>query len=285
VDYVWAMSSPGWVFVTGASTGIGRAAVERLVCDGFQVIAGVRKNGDQPAASTASVIIDVANGPSVEAATAQVLEISGGRLFGLVNNAGISVAGPFEALALADYRRQFDVNFFGQIDVTVRLTPSLLDTRGRIVNIGSIGGRVAAPFIGAYAASKFALRGWNDAMRMELAPHGIKVVLVQPGAISTEIWGKGNTGADEVLGRMGPEMQVRYASQVAGVRKTAAMVEKSAIPASKVADVISKALTAKNPRAHVLVGVDARVQAAVGVLPTRASDRVFGVIMSAPKGS
>jgi NAD(P)-dependent dehydrogenase (short-subunit alcohol dehydrogenase family) len=275
----------GWVFVTGASTGIGKAAVERLVADGFQVIAGVRKDGDQPVTSTAHVLIDVADEASVAAACKQIIDITGGRLAGLVNNAGISVAGPFEALSVSDYRRQFDVNFFGQLDVTSHLMPSLLAAGGRIVNIGSIGGRVAGTYLGAYNASKFALRAWNDALRAELAPHGVKVVLVEPGAIATEIWGKANAEADEVLDTMPPELAARYSRQTAGVRKAVAMVTKNAIPASKVAAVISSALTSKRPRTHVLVGIDARVQAAVGALPTPASDRVFAALMRGPKDS
>src|SRR4051812_27733994 len=120
------MSDKGWVFVTGASTGIGRATVERLVSDGWRVIAGVRRDGDQPPSSTAHVLVDVADTEQVATAAKQVLELSDGKLAGLLNNAGFTIAGPFEALTLDDWRRQFDVNFFGHLDVTQRLLPAIL---------------------------------------------------------------------------------------------------------------------------------------------------------------
>lgn len=277
------MSDKGWVFVTGASTGIGRASVERLVSDGFRVIAGVRRDGDQPPTSTAHVLVDVSEGEQVATATKQVLELCDGRLAGLVNNAGISVAGPFEGLSLDEWRRQFDVNFFGQIDVTQRLLPALLAASGCIVNIGSIGGRMASPFLGPYNASKFAVRAWTDALRAELAPHGVRAVLVEPGSIATEIWRKGNQQADDVLGRLSPDLQQRYARQAAGAKKAAATVERNAIPAAKVGAVVATALTARKPKAHYVVGVDAKVQAFLAKLPASATDKVVGAMMRPPK--
>lgn len=281
--YSSRMADKGWVFVTGASTGIGRASVERLVSDGWKVIAGVRRDGDQPPTSTAHVLIDVSDGEQVATATKQVIELCDGRLAGLVNNAGISVAGPFEGLSLDEWRRQFDVNFFGQIDVTQRLLPALLAGSGRIVTIGSIGGRMASPFLGPYNASKFAVRGWTDAMRAELAPHGVRVVLVEPGSIATEIWRKGNDQADDVLGRLTPEQEQRYGRQAAGAKKAAAMVERNAIPAAKVGAVVATALIARKPKAHYVVGTDARFQAILATLPAGATDRLLGAMMRPPK--
>lgn len=279
------MSDKRWAFVTGASTGIGRASVERLASDGWNVIAGVRKDGDQPSAATAHVLVDVSDADQVEAAAKQVSEIAGGRLYGLVNNAGISVSGPFEVLSVDDYRRQFDVNFFGHLAITQLLLPMLLETKGRIVTIGSIGGRMATPFLSPYNASKFAIRGWSDAARVELAPHGVGVVLVEPGSIATEIWGKGNASAFEVLARMTPEQGERYAKQIAGVFKVAQTVEKNAIPAAKVADAVARALTARKPKPHVVVGTDARVQAILAVLPGSVRDKALALAMKPPKQS
>ncbi|MBV9097360.1 MAG: SDR family oxidoreductase [Frankiaceae bacterium] len=277
------MADKGWVFVTGASTGIGRASVEQLVTDGWQVIAGVRRDGDQPPTSTAHVLIDVSDGEQVATATKQVLELCDGRLAGLVNNAGISVAGPFEGLSLDEWRRQFDVNFFGQIDVTQRLLPAVLAASGRVVNIGSIGGRMASPFLGPYNASKFAVRAWTDAMRAELAPHGVRVVLVEPGSIATEIWRKGNDQADDVLDRLDDEKKARYARQAAGAKKAAATVERNAIPAAKVGEVVASALSKSKPKTHYVVGVDAKVQAFLAKLPASATDKVVGAMMRPPK--
>jgi NAD(P)-dependent dehydrogenase (short-subunit alcohol dehydrogenase family) len=229
------------------------------------------------------VLIDVTDADQVTSATAAVLDRCGGQLSGLVNNAGITIAGPFEALTLADWRRQFDINFFGHLDVTQRVLPALLAAKGRIVTIGSIGGRVAGAFLGPYNASKFAIRAWNDALRAELAPQGVRVVLLEPGAIATEIWGKGNAQADEVLERLTPDQVQRYGAMAAGAKKAAAMVERNAIPAAKAAAVVATAMSARRPKAHYLVGVDARFQAVIGALPTRASDKVFSVVMRPPK--
>ena len=264
----------GTVFVTGASSGIGKATVERLAADGVPVIAGVRREADVPAVATGHVLIDLGEPESVVTAAKQLLEQTDGALAGLVNNAGINVNGPFEALPIEEWRRQFEVNLFGQLTLTRDLLPALLDSRGRIVTVGSVGGRFSSPFLGPYSASKFAVRAWMDALRHELAPHGVKAVLVEPGAIATPIWGKGNAHADTVLDGMSEEQKARYSGQVAKARKAAGLAERNAIAPEKVAAVIAQALTARNPNGRYLVGVDARLQAAVAAAPTRAADWV-----------
>jgi NAD(P)-dependent dehydrogenase (short-subunit alcohol dehydrogenase family) len=264
----------GAIFVTGASTGIGRATVERLAADGYAVVAGVRREADVPSAATGHVLIDLAEPESVATAAKDVLELTDGALAGLVNNAGINVNGPFEVLPIEEWRRQFEVNLFGQLTLTRELLPMLLAGRGRIITVGSVGGRFSAPFLGPYSASKFAVRAWMDALRHELAPHGVKAILIEPGAIDTPIWNKGNAHADTVLGGMSEEQKSRYDGQVAGARKLAALAERNAIPPAKVADVIAKALTTSRPSGRYLVGTDAKAQALIAVAPTRLSDWV-----------
>src|SRR6058998_2772553 len=264
----------GTIFVTGASTGIGRATVERLAANSYAVIAGVRRDADAPPAAAGHVLIDLSEPESVVAAAKHLLEQTDGSLDALVNNAGINVNGPFEALPIDEWRRQFEVNLFGQLTLTRELLPALLASRGRVITVGSVGGRYSAPFLGPYSASKFAVRAWMDALRHELEPHGVKAVLIEPGAIDTPIWKKGTSHADTVLAGMTDEQKQRYAGQVAGTLKLAAMAERNAIPPQKVAAVIAKALTARNPRGRYLVGVDARVQAVIAAAPTRANDWV-----------
>jgi NAD(P)-dependent dehydrogenase (short-subunit alcohol dehydrogenase family) len=275
----------GAIFVTGASTGIGRATVERLASDGYFVVAGVRRDADAPPTAAAHVLIDLGEPESIATAVKDVLGQTDGALSGLVNNAGINVNGPFEVLPIEEWRRQFEVNLFGQLGLTRELLPALLASRGRIVTVGSVGGRYSAPFLGPYSASKFAVRAWMDALRHELAPHGVKAVLIEPGAIDTPIWNKGTSHADTVLGGMSEEQKLRYAGQVAGALKLAAMAERNAIPPQKVADVIARALTARNPRGRYLVGVDARAQAVLAATPTRTSDWVTRRLVRPPKGS
>src|SRR4051794_31941071 len=219
------MSSSRTILVTGASTGIGRAAVDRLAADGFTVIAGVRREADVPASASSHLLVDLGEPESVAHAAKTVLERTDGNLAGLVNNAGINVNGPFEVLPLDEWRRQFEVNLFGHLAVTKELLPTLLETRGRMVTVGSIGGRFSAPFLAPYSASKFAIRAWSDALRIELAPHGVRVVLVEPGAVATEIWGKGNAHADLTVDGMTDEQKLRYAKQVTNARKRAAFAE------------------------------------------------------------
>ena len=273
----------GAIFVTGASTGIGRASAERLAAAGYDVIPGLRRPDTLPDPVKESVTIDLADPASIGPACAEVLDRAGGRLVGLVNNAGYTVSGPFEALDLDDWRAQFEVNFFGHLAITRALLPALLAAHGRVVNVGSVGGRFSAPFIGPYSASKFAIRAWSDAIRIELAPQGVHVALVEPGAIDTPLWRKGNELADAQLERLTEDQQTRYAQGIKGARRAANMAEKHAIPAEKCAKVIEHALTARRPKGRYLVGVDARVQAAVSILPTRAFDGVTRVLLGQPR--
>lgn len=272
--------SRGAIFVTGASTGIGRASAERLARAGYDVIPGLRRPDALPEPIKDPVTIDLADAASIGPATDQVLERAGGRLVGLVNNAGYTVSGPAEALDVDDWRAQFEVNLFGHIAITHALLPALIANKGRIVNVGSIGGRMSSPFITPYNASKFAIRAWTDGMRMELAPHGVHVALLEPGSIDTPLWQKGNELADEQLGRLTDEQRSRYARQIKGARKAADFAASHGIPAERCAEVVEHAMTSRRPKGRYLVGRDARIQALVSILPVRISDRMTQTMLS-----
>jgi NAD(P)-dependent dehydrogenase (short-subunit alcohol dehydrogenase family) len=274
--------SKGNVFVTGASTGIGRATVARLASRGYDVIAGVRRDADVPAEAKAHVLIDLGDPDAITTGCKEVLAHSGGDLAGVVNNAGINVNGPFEVVPLEEWRRQFEVNLFGHLAVTRELLPTLFETKGRIVTVGSIGGRFSAPFLAPYSASKFAIRAWSDALRIELAPHGVQVVLIEPGAVSTEIWGKGNQHADRVIDGMSEEQRQRYDAQITAARRRAGFAERNAVSADTAADVIAKAFERRRPRGRYMVGADARVQALVSILPTRMLDATTRLLLGQP---
>jgi len=273
----------GKVFVTGASTGIGRATVERLAADGYVVIAGVRKDSDAPPAADSHVLIDLAEPESVVRAAKDVLAQTDGTLDALVNNAGININGPFETVPIEEWRRQFEVNFFGQVTLTRELLPAILASRGRVITVGSVGGRFSAPFLGPYSASKFAVRGWMDAMRHELAPHGVRAILVEPGAVETAIWGKGNSYADDMVAGLTDEQRRRYGKQIEGARSMAALAERNAVPAEKAAAVIASALSSRHPSGRYLVGVDARMQAVLAAAPTRVLDFVTRLLLRQPR--
>jgi NAD(P)-dependent dehydrogenase (short-subunit alcohol dehydrogenase family) len=250
----------GLVVITGASTGIGRAAAQRMAARGYDVLAGVRKDSDADAIRgerITPVIVDVTDGAQVADLRAAV----GDRpLAGLVNNAGISVSGPLEFMPLDEFKRQFEVNLFSHVAVTQALLESLRLARGRIVNTGSVGARTPLPFTSPYAASKAALWAMGEALRGELRPWGIHVATVEPGAIATEIWGKGSAQAADAGAALPERGRELYGSTLAKTGEIIANITANASSPEKVADVIEHALTSPRPKDRYLVGGDARQQ-------------------------
>jgi len=266
----------GLIVVTGASTGIGRATAQRLAARGHDVLAGVRSEATGEAIRgehITPVIIDVTNREHVGALRATV----GDRpLAGLVNNAGINISGPLEFLALDELRRQFEVNLFGHVAVIQALLEPLRTGRGRIVNTGSVGARTPLPFTAPYAASKAALWAMGEALRGELRPWGIHVATVEPGAVATEIWGKADSQAGEMVSGLAPRGQELYGRTLGRVGDIVSSVSAGAIAPERVADVIEHALTSRRPRDRYLVGTDARQQTiARRVLGFRRFDRLL----------
>jgi NAD(P)-dependent dehydrogenase (short-subunit alcohol dehydrogenase family) len=251
--------------VTGASTGIGEATAKRLSARGWRVLAGVRKPGDAPA-GTEEVLLDVTDAEAISAAAERV-----DRLDGLVDNAGIAIAAPLEKLPVDELRRQLEVNVVGQVAVTQAFLPALRAGRGRIVLMGSIAGRSALPFLGAYAMSKHALEAMADALRVELAPDGIRVAIVEPGTIATPIWTKPQTVADT----LDEEAMARYGKRIEAMRAKAAERAARGASADRVAAAVEHALTTERPKTRYLVGRDAKLRAAIEKLPDRTRDRVI----------
>lgn len=278
------------IVITGASTGIGRACALHLDQLGFSVFAGVRRDADGAALRSAAsdrltpLRIDVTDGATIAAAREQIeTAANGGGVRGLVNNAGIGIGGPLEFVPLDDLRRQLEVNVIGQVAVTQAFLPMLRQARGRIVNIGSIGGRMATPFLGPYVASKFALEAITDALRMELRPWGIGVAIVEPGSIATAIWEKAKDTSKQVSDNLSPQGRELYGAAVSSLQETMAEFEKRAIPAERVAKAVTHALLSKRPKTRYLVGTDARIQAALAaVVPDRITDRLIARQMRLP---
>jgi NAD(P)-dependent dehydrogenase (short-subunit alcohol dehydrogenase family) len=184
-------------------------------------------------------------------------------LHGLVNNAGVAIGGPLEHLAIEDLRRQLDVNVVAHVAVTQAVLPLIRRATGRLVFIGSLSGRVGLPMIGAYAAAKFALEGLTESWRAELSPWGIKVILIEPGSIKTEIWGKARDDAREVERRFPPHVLEQYRAHIDMARTVVERQDKAAISPSKVARTVEAALFDSRPRTRYLVGMDARSVAAM----------------------
>ena len=271
----------GTVLITGASTGIGEATARHLKELGFDAVGAVRKDEDAErlrSAGLRSVKLDVTDAGSIAGAG---VELGDGPLGGLVNNAGIAVVGPVEFLPLEELRRQLEINLVGQVAVIQHFLPALRAARGRIVNVSSIGGRVALPLVGAYNMSKFGLEAMSDSLRRELRGQGVDVVVIEPGGVKTPIWDKGTELGDSLLAAMPPEAHRLYGRLVDALRAQTAKIQRdTGIEPREVAEVIGDALTSKRPRARYLVGRDARLRGpAAAILPDRVLDRLVARAM------
>jgi NAD(P)-dependent dehydrogenase (short-subunit alcohol dehydrogenase family) len=253
------------VVVTGASSGIGRATAERLRDRGWLVYSSVRRMGEAPDGTT-ELVFDVADGEAVARSAATVDELDA-----LVDNAGIAIASPLEFLPPHELTRQLDVNVVGQLRVLQAFLPKLRRSRGRIVLMGSIGGKSALPFLGAYAMSKFALEAMADSLRLELSPFGIHVAILEPGTIATAIWTKPQRAVEDLP----PEAAQLYGERIEKFRRLAASRAGNAVPAEEVAKAVEHALTAAKPKTRYVVGPDAKRRAAVQKLPDRWRDSVL----------
>jgi NAD(P)-dependent dehydrogenase (short-subunit alcohol dehydrogenase family) len=264
--------------ITGSSTGIGEACALHLDRLGHQVYAGVRRESDgENLRSKASdrlnpVIIDVTDQATIDAAAKRV-ESEVGELHGLVNNAGVGRGGPIEFLSIDEWRDQFDVNVFGQLAVTKAMLPLIRAATGRVVFIGSIGGRVSNHSLGPYNASKHAIEAIGDTLRQELHPWHISVSIVEPGAIKTEMWNKANDTVERLEREYPKEALELYAKHIEGAKKGIEFQAKNAVDAQKAADAVEHALLSNRPKTRYLVGRDARMMATLrALLPDRALD-------------
>jgi len=226
----------------------------------------------------------VTDADSVAAAGERVRDATAGSgLAALVNNAGIAVTAPLEFVPIPEFRNQLEVNVIGQVAVTQALLGSLRAARGRIVNVSSIGGRIALPLAGPYAASKFALEALSDCLRVELRPWGIQTIAIEPGSIATEIWESGAQAFTQLRKRMPPEAMDLYGEAIEATARASAETGARGIPPERAAEVIEKALSARRPRARYLVGRDARGMAAgKRLMPPKLYDRITARVLRLP---
>ena len=274
------------VVVTGASTGIGAATARELARRGFHVLAGVRHDRDGDAIRGPGIeplIIDITNPDHIQALVTRVRGDAQGRAVrALVNNAAVGVNVPVEAFAIDEWRRLFEVNLFGHVAVTQALLPALIRSEGRVVNISSVGGKVAMATYGPYAGTKFALEAVSDSLRREMTPFGVGVVVVEPGAVRTEMPGRAIATAHKLASAMSPEQSQRYGPLVQAITAQTAShtTSGSGLPADAAAKVIAKAVTARKPRTRYTVGRDAAlITRLVRFLPDRTLDRVLVAVL------
>jgi NAD(P)-dependent dehydrogenase (short-subunit alcohol dehydrogenase family) len=271
------------VLVTGAGRGLGYVAAVRLAAAGWRVYAGVRNAADAQRMAEKSnvtpVIVDVTNEEHLAQLPSQLPE----RLDALVSNAGVAVGGPIETLTLDDLRWQLDVNVIGAVGVTQAVLPLIRKAHGRIVFISSTSGRVATPSLGAYGASKFALEAIGDSLRNELRPWGIKVSLIEPGQIDTDMSKGSHEQHDENIAKMSTGHQKLYAKHSEGMHKAIDLMDGVISSPEEITVAIERALTDKRPRARYLVGKGSRAHAYTRILPSPMADAIFSRATGIPK--
>ena len=271
------------VVITGTSTGIGWGTAKVLIANGFRVFGSVRKVADAErlvaefGAGFVPLIFDVTDEAAVKAAAANVRrELAGEKLFGLVNNAGVAVAGPLLQLPIAEFRRQIDINLVGVVITTqafaplLGIGPQLEGSPGRIVNIGSVGGRNAIPFVSPYNASKFAIEGLSESLRRELLPFGIDVIIIAPGAVATPIWDK----AEQI--DIAPYRDTPYAVPLERLRAYMLGMGKNGLPPERVGEAVLLALTTPKPKVRYAVSPQPLQDFMARHLPRRVVDRMIG---------
>jgi NAD(P)-dependent dehydrogenase (short-subunit alcohol dehydrogenase family) len=268
--------------VTGASTGIGWGCVEVLTAKGFHVFGSVRKEADAERLKAefgqqfTPLLFDLTDAAAVRGGADRVAAVLGNAtLAGLVNNAGIAVAGPLLHLDIDELRHQLEVNVTGQLIVTQAFAPLLgadgsrSGEPGRIVMITSVGGRNANPFMGPYNASKFALEGLSESLRRELMIFGINVVVVAPGAVATPIWDK----AEQL--DISRYAYTPYAAALDKLKSYMLELGRKGFPPEKIGEAVYRALTAKNPKVRYTVSPDPLQNLMVTMLPKRLVDRMI----------
>jgi NAD(P)-dependent dehydrogenase (short-subunit alcohol dehydrogenase family) len=274
---------PRTALVTGASSGIGRAAVARLAAEGWHVFATVRRAEDAASLAAAfgpavtALIADVTDAAALSVARDRVVEhVAGKPLGALLVNAGIALPGPLLHQPLGEIRHSFEVNVLGAIATVQAFAPLMIaqtEQPGRIVAISSVSGKIAAPFVGAYAASKYALEAACDSLRRELMIHGIDVIVIEPGPIATPIWRKSIAGSRYE--------DTAYRDVFARMSDHVAASEAGALPVERVADVVMKALTARRPRTRYVVVRNPLIN---WLLPRALPDRVLDRLIARQLG-
>ena len=261
------------VLVTGANSGIGLATAQYLASKGFHVFAGARNTADLAALCTNTNItpvrLDVTKTQDVLEAK-KIIQQNAAGLFGLVNNAGITKAGPLMDVDVEDLRTQFEVNVFGVHQITQAVFPLLYKAKGRIVMMSSDSGFFATPFVGPYCSSKFALEGYSDSLRREIISHGMKVILIEPGRIQTQIWNK----AEETM-KSGKHVQSIFWNEARAMGQYSIRKGKtSGLPPVEVAKIVHLALTAENPKLRYIVAENKFEYQMMKILPASYVDKI-----------
>ncbi|WP_395066120.1 SDR family NAD(P)-dependent oxidoreductase [Flavobacterium sp.] len=268
------------IVVTGTSTGIGNATAKELASRGYYVLAGVRRDIDADAirgTNIEPVILDITNQIHITNLVKRIKKDPEKRLLrALINNAAIEINAPLEVLHLSEWRRQFEVNVFGQVAMIQALLPSLFQSRGTIVNISSIGGKAAMAGYGPYASTKFALEGLSDALRRELQPFGVKVIVIEPGGVTSPMSLQVRSKAEKITNEMTSEQRSRYGGLMYAMVSLAESYIKNAVSAEKAGQIIANTITNKRTHTRYTIGQDAAMVRFMNwILPDRILDKLL----------
>jgi NAD(P)-dependent dehydrogenase (short-subunit alcohol dehydrogenase family) len=283
---------PKSVVITGASSGLGKAAAIRLSELGYRVFAGVRAESSAAELSGVSpstgelipVMLDVTDANSIARVGERVEQsCSDTGLWAVVNNAGVCISAPLESVRMDVVRTQLETNIVGTLAVSQRFLPLLRASGGRIVNVSSGIGNIALPYLGLYSAAQFAKEGLSDALRRELRPLGVSVSVIQPGAVYTPIWGKIRRTADEILAAAPADVRETYRARfIQFLNMNEARAQASRNTTADYADTVAIALAAKHPKTRYRVGADSWSSAlARRAVPDRLMDTLIAVGLEA----
>lgn len=271
----------GNLLISGCSSGIGRACALHFAGRGYRVFACVRKEADaaslrvaDPSGKLEPLMLDVTDTSQLASVVAELAGRLGQQgLTGLVNNAGVGNGGPLEFQDPDEVRHTFEVNVMGPLRLSQALLPLLRTARGRIINIGSMAGKVVVPMNGSYSISKFGLEAFSDALRQELQPHGVRVALVEPGPIATPMISGAQEKGDSHLAALPPEATEYYGERMARLLAQLADIERKAPSPAVVVRAVEHALESAKPKARYVVTRDAKVLIFLRwLLPDRALD-------------
>lgn len=253
----------GIVVVTGASSGIGQASARELARRGFHVLATIRRAADADRLGNANiepVLLDITDETGIAALAKRIADDPQRRpLRGLINNAGVGMNAPVETLPLADWRRLFEINLFGHVAMIQALLPMLIKSAGTVVNISSVGGKVAMAGYGPYAATKFGMEAVSDSLRREVAPLGVKVVVIEPGAVVTEMLGRVDKVGAKVIDDMTALQRSRYSAMMRAVVAQAQAAVPRGASAEQAGKVVADAVTSRRPKTRYTIGREAAI--------------------------
>ncbi len=271
-------NSPKSVLISGANSGIGLCCAVHLANKGYRVFAGYRNPADAArlAAKHPAIIpvpLELTSQTSLKNALSTITEqLNGASLDGLVNNAGVVISGPLEFVSLAGWRHQLEVNLMGPVALTQQCLPLLRQSRGRIINIGSVSGIMTLPFLSPYSVSKLGLAAISDALRVELKPWGIQVALIEPGNINTPIWEKSLNTAKTAECNYPPDYANLYGQAMDKVKAASQKAAAKSIEAEVVAKAVYHALSAPQAKTRYPLGLEVQLRRLLTLLPDKLRD-------------